>query len=81
MKRKRTISEESYYSIVDDYATKSVAKSYVELVDVDSNGKYVRLQNKSEKVNIETLFTHELFTAIATTLGSLSRPLETCPQS
>uniref|UniRef100_A0A182PMW4 Lamin n=1 Tax=Anopheles epiroticus TaxID=199890 RepID=A0A182PMW4_9DIPT len=48
-KRKRTVLEESDERSVSDYSVTSSAKGDIEIVDVDPEGKYVKLHNKSGK--------------------------------
>uniref|UniRef100_A0A182TNQ5 LTD domain-containing protein n=1 Tax=Anopheles melas TaxID=34690 RepID=A0A182TNQ5_9DIPT len=48
-KRKRTVLEESDERSVSDYSVTSSAKGDVEIVEVDPEGKYVKLHNKSGK--------------------------------
>ena len=46
-KRKRHISEETHY--LTEYYTDSEKNGDVEIIDHDSDGKYVRIENKSDK--------------------------------
>uniref|UniRef100_A0A182WE19 LTD domain-containing protein n=1 Tax=Anopheles minimus TaxID=112268 RepID=A0A182WE19_9DIPT len=48
-KRKRTVLEESDERSVSDYSVTSSAKGDMEIVEVDPEGKYVKLRNKSSK--------------------------------
>lgn len=50
-KRKRTILEESEERSLSDYSVTSSAKGDIEVVDADPEGRYVKLYNKSNKVN------------------------------
>lgn len=52
-KRKRTVLEESDERSVSDYSVTSSAKGDVEIVEVDPEGKYVKLHNKSGKVSVQ----------------------------
>lgn len=45
------LEESSSYSLAD-FITTSSAKGDVEVADVDPEGKFIRLHNKGEKVNI-----------------------------
>ena len=51
VKRKRTMLEESSAYTVSEFQTSSTAKGDVEVAEVDSEGKFIRLQNKGEKVS------------------------------
>lgn len=48
-KRKRTVLEESDERSVSDYSVTSSAKGDIEIVEVDPEGKFVKLHNKSSK--------------------------------
>lgn len=48
-KRKRTVLEESDERSVSDYSVTSSAKGDIEISEVDSEGKFVKLHNKSAK--------------------------------
>ncbi|CAH0394103.1 unnamed protein product [Bemisia tabaci] len=48
-KRKRTFLEESDESASSGYSIKSSAKSDIEISEVDSEGRYIRLLNKGDK--------------------------------
>uniref|UniRef100_A0AAG5DSF4 Lamin n=1 Tax=Anopheles atroparvus TaxID=41427 RepID=A0AAG5DSF4_ANOAO len=48
-KRKRTVLEESDERSVSDFSVTSSAKGDIEIVEVDAEGKYVKLHNKSSK--------------------------------
>ncbi|XP_058118834.1 lamin Dm0 [Anopheles ziemanni] len=48
-KRKRTVLEESDERSVSDFSVTSSAKGDIEIVEVDPEGKYVKLHNKSSK--------------------------------
>ncbi|XP_050067158.1 lamin Dm0-like [Anopheles maculipalpis] len=48
-KRKRTVLEESDERSVSDYSVTSSAKGDLEIVEVDPEGKFVKLRNKSGK--------------------------------
>ncbi|XP_049824434.1 lamin Dm0 isoform X2 [Aethina tumida] len=48
-KRKRTLMEESSESSVNDYSVNSSSKGDIEISDVDPEGKYVKLLNKSNQ--------------------------------
>lgn len=48
-KRKRTVLEESDERSVSDYSVTSSAKGDMEIVEVDPEGKFVKLRNKSSK--------------------------------
>uniref|UniRef100_A0A182K275 LTD domain-containing protein n=1 Tax=Anopheles christyi TaxID=43041 RepID=A0A182K275_9DIPT len=48
-KRKRTVLEESDERSVSDYSVTSSAKGDIEIVEVEPEGKYVKLHNKSGK--------------------------------
>ncbi|XP_052888452.1 lamin Dm0 [Anopheles moucheti] len=48
-KRKRTVLEESDERSVSDFSVTSSAKGDMEIVEVDPEGKYVKLRNKSSK--------------------------------
>lgn len=50
LKRKRTMLEESSSYSLADFVTTSSAKGEVEVEEVDSDGKFIRLINKSDKV-------------------------------
>lgn len=50
-KRKRTVLEESDERSVSDYSVTSSAKGDIEISEVDSEGKFVKLHNKSAKVS------------------------------
>lgn len=50
LKRKRTMLEESSSYSLADFVTTSSAKGDVEVSEVDSEGKFIRLLNKGEKV-------------------------------
>lgn len=52
LKRKRTMLEESSSYSLADFITTSSAKGEVEVAEVDSEGKFIRLLNKGEKVFI-----------------------------
>ncbi|CAH0549042.1 unnamed protein product [Brassicogethes aeneus] len=47
-KRKRTLLEESSESSVNDFSVNSSCKGDVEVADVDADGKFVKLHNKSQ---------------------------------
>lgn len=49
-KRKRTVLEESDERSVSDYSVTSSAKGDIEISEVDPEGKFVKLHNKSAKV-------------------------------
>jgi lamin B len=49
-KRKRTVLDESEERNLNDYSITSSAKGDVEIVETDSEGKFVKLRNKSNKV-------------------------------
>lgn len=46
-KRKRTLLEESQESSLSDYSVNSSSKGDIEIIDVDAEGQYVKLRNKS----------------------------------
>lgn len=46
-KRKRTLLEESQESSLSDYSVNSSSKGDIEIVDVDPEGQFVKLRNKS----------------------------------
>lgn len=48
-KRKRTLLEESQESSLSDYSVNSSSKGDIEVADVDPDGKYVKIHNKSNK--------------------------------
>lgn len=48
-KRKRTVLEESDERSVSDYSVTSSAKGDIEISEVDSEGKFIKLHNKSAK--------------------------------
>jgi len=50
LKRKRTMLEESSTYSLSDFQTHSSSKGEVDIAEVDSEGKFVRLYNKGEKV-------------------------------
>lgn len=50
-KRKRTVLEESDERSVADYSVTSSAKGDIEISEVDPEGKFVKLHNKSAKVS------------------------------
>ena len=50
LKRKRTMLEESSTYSLADFITTSSAKGEIEVEEVDSDGKFIRLINKSDKV-------------------------------
>lgn len=50
MKRKRTLLEESEERNLSEFSVTSSAKGDVEVLDVDPEGKFVKLHNKSNKV-------------------------------
>lgn len=49
LKRKRTMLEESSSYTLSDFLTTSSAKGDVEIVEVEPEGKFIRLNNKGEK--------------------------------
>lgn len=52
------LEESSSYSLAD-YVTSASAKGDVEVSEVDAEGKFIRLQNKGDKVwNISFLLSH-----------------------
>lgn len=55
LKRKRTMLEESSSYSLADFITSSSAKGEVQVEEVDSEGKFIRLVNKSEKVSTFSL--------------------------
>jgi lamin B len=50
LKRKRTMLEESSTYSLADFITTSSAKGEIQVEEVDSDGKFIRLINKSDKV-------------------------------
>lgn len=48
-KRKRTILDETLETNQDEYSVVSSAKTDIEICDADSEGKYIKLYNKSDK--------------------------------
>ncbi|XP_056639652.1 lamin Dm0-like [Diorhabda sublineata] len=48
-KRKRTLLEESQESSLSDYSVNSSSKGDIEVVDVDPDGQFVKLHNKSNQ--------------------------------
>lgn len=48
-KRKRTLLEESQEASIADFSVSSSSKGDVEIIDADSEGKYVKIYNKSGK--------------------------------
>lgn len=55
VKRKRTMLEESSAYSLSEFKTTSSAKTDVEIAEVDSEGKFIRLSNKGETVIIESM--------------------------
>lgn len=60
VKRKRTVLDETEERSVVDWSVTGSAKGDVEVGEVDSEGKYVKLNNKGQKVS-RTFFTHSCF--------------------
>lgn len=48
-KRKRTLLEESQEASMSDYSVSSTSKGEIEINEVDADGKYVKIYNKSNK--------------------------------
>lgn len=48
-KRKRTLLEESQEASISDYSVSSTSKGEIEITEVDPDGKYVKIYNKSNK--------------------------------
>jgi lamin B len=51
-KRKRTVLDESEERNLSDFTITSSAKGDIEIVETDPEGKFVKLHNKSNKVNL-----------------------------
>ena len=51
LKRKRTMLEESSSYSLSDFLTTTSAVGDVEIVEVEPEGKFIRLNNKGEKVS------------------------------
>lgn len=55
IKRKRTLLEESEERNLSEFSVTSSAKGDVEVLDVDPEGKFVKLHNKSNKVSLRVV--------------------------
>lgn len=55
LKRKRTMLEESSSYTLSDFLTTSNAKGDVEIVEVEPEGKFIRLNNRGEKVGTTSI--------------------------
>ena len=55
LKRKRTMLEESSSYTLSDFLTTTSAKGDVEIVEVEPEGKFIRLNNKGEKVGTTSI--------------------------